>query len=52
MAEEQKPKERKPLDSSRSYILRSLVEELPLSAEGQATDIHITCVELWGQYPK
>ncbi|KAL9103699.1 MAG: hypothetical protein Q9163_001293 [Psora crenata] len=31
-----------------SYVLRPLVEDIPLSAEGQAGNAHITCVELCG----
>ena len=30
-----------------TYTLRSLVEDVPLSADGEASDIWITCVELW-----
>lgn len=30
-----------------AYILRKLVGNLPLSADGQAADVHITCVEVW-----
>ncbi|KAL2356912.1 hypothetical protein BJ546DRAFT_1024250 [Cryomyces antarcticus] len=30
-----------------SYILRSLVDNVPLSADGQAADTYITCVEFW-----
>ncbi|KAF2843733.1 hypothetical protein M501DRAFT_914795, partial [Patellaria atrata CBS 101060] len=37
------------LSQSGSYILRSLVEDVPLSADGQATDVRITCVELWNE---
>ncbi|KAM0799669.1 putative TGF beta receptor associated protein 1 [Usnea florida] len=29
-----------------SYVLRPLVEDIPLSTEGHAADVHITCVEL------
>jgi hypothetical protein len=32
-----------------SYILRRLVSDIPLSADGQSTDIKITCVELWSE---
>ncbi|KAF2466387.1 uncharacterized protein BDR25DRAFT_293858 [Lindgomyces ingoldianus] len=30
-----------------AYILRRLVSDLPLSADGQSTDVRITCVEVW-----
>ncbi|KAI9876338.1 MAG: hypothetical protein M1830_006735 [Pleopsidium flavum] len=30
-----------------TYILRSLVKDVPLSADGEASDIRITCVEHW-----
>ncbi|KAF1950054.1 hypothetical protein CC80DRAFT_598477 [Byssothecium circinans] len=30
-----------------AYILRKLVSDLPLSADGQASDVRITCVEVW-----
>jgi len=33
-----------------THILRSLVEEVPLSADGEASDVSITCVELWGTF--
>ncbi|CAO2652587.1 Nn.00g008700.m01.CDS01 [Neocucurbitaria sp. VM-36] len=29
------------------YILRKLVSDLPLSADGSSTDVRITCVEVW-----
>ncbi|KAF2827995.1 TGF beta receptor associated protein-like protein 1 [Ophiobolus disseminans] len=29
------------------YILRKLVSDLPLSADGDAEDVRITCVEVW-----
>lgn len=31
-----------------SYVLRKLVEEVPLSAHGEAQEAQITCVELCG----
>jgi hypothetical protein len=34
-----------PLDGP--YILRKLVANLPLSADGPSTDVRITCVEVW-----
>lgn len=30
-----------------AYMLRKLVGNLPLSADGQSTDVRITCVEVW-----
>ncbi|KAL5446872.1 hypothetical protein PMIN06_006196 [Paraphaeosphaeria minitans] len=30
-----------------AYMLRKLVSNLPLSADGQQTDVRITCVEVW-----
>ncbi len=32
-----------------TYILRSLVKDVPLSAESEASGIGITCVEHWGE---
>ena len=31
------------------YVLRSLIEDLPLSADGDRTDIEINCVEFLGE---
>lgn len=31
------------------YVLRSLIEDLPLSADGDRTDIEINCVEFLGK---
>lgn len=45
-------RKRKPSASTGPYILRPLVEDVPLSAEEDVTDIQITCVELWGQSAK
>ena len=33
-----------------TYILRSLVKDVPLSADGEASGVSITCVELWGTF--
>ena len=30
------------------YVLRTLIEDLPLSADGDRDDIEITCVEFLG----
>lgn len=32
------------------YILRKLVANLPLSADGDSADVRITCVEVWSMY--
>lgn len=32
------------------YILRKLVSDLPLSADGDSADVRITCVEVWSMY--
>lgn len=32
-----------------SYTLHSIISRVPLSADGQDTDIRITCVEFWGE---
>lgn len=34
--------------STCSYVLRPLVKDVPLSAEEDADEISITCVELYG----
>ncbi|KAF2010968.1 hypothetical protein BU24DRAFT_427170 [Aaosphaeria arxii CBS 175.79] len=39
------PQRRPPQDGA--YVLRRLVSDLPLSADGQSTDVNITCVEVW-----
>jgi hypothetical protein len=33
-----------------SYILRSLIKDVALSADGEGDDVKITCVEVWSQY--
>lgn len=32
------------------FVLRKLVSDLPLSADGEHTDARITCVEVWGMH--
>ncbi len=32
------------------FVLRSLLEDLPLSADGDRSDIEINCVEFLGMY--
>lgn len=34
----------------RTYVLRTLVNDIPLAPEGSSTKSRITCVELWGQW--
>lgn len=31
------------------YILRQLLDELPLATEDPNADVHITCVEYWSK---
>lgn len=31
------------------YILRQLLDELPLAVEDPSADVHITCVEYWSK---
>lgn len=35
--------------ASAPYVLRQLLDEVPLSAEDGTTDVHITCVEYWSE---
>lgn len=35
--------------SQNSYLLRTIVENVPLATEGGTLKPHITCVQLWGQ---
>ncbi|MCJ1479112.1 hypothetical protein MMC13_007796 [Lambiella insularis] len=35
------------LESAGPYTLRSLIDKVPLSTEGEDTDVVITCVEFW-----
>ncbi len=42
--------ERKRNPESGPFVLRSLIEDLPLSAEGNRDDIEINCVEFLGMY--
>ncbi|KAF1980009.1 hypothetical protein BU23DRAFT_495226 [Bimuria novae-zelandiae CBS 107.79] len=41
------PSTAQPPPQNGAYILRKLVSNLPLSADGQSTDVRITCVEVW-----
>ena len=31
-----------------AYVLRDLIRDVPLSADGEDKDVYITCVETWG----
>lgn len=31
------------------YLLRSVLEDVPLAEDGAFTDAHITCVEFWSR---
>lgn len=33
------------------FILRPLLDQLPLSADGAESDIKINCIDLWGIWP-
>jgi hypothetical protein len=46
----QSPATRRPPPQDGPYILRKLVANLPLSADGPSTDLRITCVEVWSAY--
>ncbi|KAI4609303.1 hypothetical protein J4E80_008552 [Alternaria sp. BMP 0032] len=46
-APSQPPATRRPPPQDGPYILRKLVANLPLSADGPSTDVRITCVEVW-----
>lgn len=35
--------------SQNSYLLRTIVENVPIATEGGTLKPHITCVQLWGQ---
>ena len=37
------------LASDGSYVLRPIVNNVPLASESSTKKPHITCVELWGQ---
>ncbi|KAI4948182.1 hypothetical protein J4E91_006176 [Alternaria rosae] len=46
-APSQPPATRRPPPHDGPYILRKLVANLPLSADGPSTDVRIKCVEVW-----
>jgi hypothetical protein len=43
-------KRQHPAPETGPFVLRSLLEDLPLSAEGDRDDIEINCVEFLGTY--
>jgi hypothetical protein len=43
-------KRQHPASETGPFVLRSLLEDLPLSAEGDRDDIEINCVEFLGTY--
>ncbi len=36
-------------DHTGLYFFRTIIDDVPLSADGTENDIEITCVELWGE---
>lgn len=50
-AESEKPRQRHDTDPQTGpFVLRTLLDDLPLSAEGDRDDIEINCVEFLGTY--
>jgi hypothetical protein len=43
-------KRKRPTPETGPFVLRSLLEDVPLSAEGDRDDIEINCVEFLGAY--
>jgi hypothetical protein len=43
-------KRQRPAPDTGPFVLRSLLDDLPLSAEGDRDDIEINCVEFLGRY--
>lgn len=37
-------------DSGGAYVLRDLIRDVPLSADGDDKNVFITAVEAWGMY--
>ena len=33
------------------YLLRSLFDQIPLTADDPNAEVHITCVEYWSEHP-
>lgn len=48
-AESQVSEKSKKASSYGSYVLRAIVDSVPLASEGGSKNPQITCVELWGQ---
>ena len=46
----EKPITRKQRPEAGPFVLRSLLEDLPLSADGDRNDIEINCVEFLGMW--
>ncbi|KAL1963561.1 hypothetical protein VTN77DRAFT_8006 [Rasamsonia byssochlamydoides] len=46
------PRKRRKLSSSKAapYVLRQLLDNVPLDSEGSGSDVHITCVEYWNEH--
>jgi hypothetical protein len=49
--EETAPSRRQAAAETGPFVLRALLEDLPLSAEGDRDDIEISCVEFLGNCP-
>ncbi|KKA18261.1 TGF beta receptor associated protein 1 [Rasamsonia emersonii CBS 393.64] len=45
------PRKRRKLSSPKAapYVLRQLLDNVPLDSEGGGSDVHITCVEYWNE---
>jgi hypothetical protein len=43
-------KRRKVSSNAAPYVLRQLLDNVPLDSDGSVTDVHITCVEYWSEY--
>lgn len=43
------PRKRRRLNPAETgaYVLKPVIENVPLTTEGQAENVHITCVEFW-----
>jgi hypothetical protein len=47
-SDEHSKKRKRTIPETGPYVLRSLLNDLPLSAEGDRDDIEINCVEFYG----
>jgi hypothetical protein len=45
------PRKRRKLSSPKAapYVLRQLLDKVPLETEDSGSDVHITCVEYWSK---